>query len=75
MESYNVFYVELNIFCQAGEKLGKYDIEKRQAVENEDYDRAKVKKLKMDEYRLQVYKDLDIASLINISSVSFKFFL
>ena len=74
MESYNVFYVELNIFCQAGEKLGKYDIEKRQAVENEDYDRAKVKKLKMDEYRLQVYKDLDIASLINISSVSFKFF-
>ncbi|XP_060603860.1 centrosomal protein of 104 kDa-like isoform X3 [Ruditapes philippinarum] len=49
---------------KAGEKLGKYEVEKRQAVENEDYDKAKLKKVQMDEYRLQVYTDLKINDLL-----------
>ncbi|KAK7477381.1 hypothetical protein BaRGS_00031357 [Batillaria attramentaria] len=49
---------------KVGEKLGKMEVEKRQAVENEDYDKAKVKKLQMDEYRLQVYKDLNVHDLL-----------
>ncbi|PVD36984.1 hypothetical protein C0Q70_03977 [Pomacea canaliculata] len=49
---------------KVGEKLGKMEVEKRQAVENEDYDKAKVKKLQMDEYRLQIYKDLNINDLL-----------
>ena len=52
-----------------GEKLGKMEVEKRQAVENEDYDKAKVKKLQMDEYRLQIYKDLNVHDLLESSGV------
>nr|KAG5692452.1 hypothetical protein BaRGS_010162 [Batillaria attramentaria] len=55
---------------KVGEKLGKMEVEKRQAVENEDYDKAKVKKLQMDEYRLQVYKDLNVHDLLESTGVS-----
>ena len=54
---------------QVGEKLGKYEVEKRQAVENEDYDKAKLKKVQMDEYRLQIYKDLNVQDLLETSGV------
>ncbi|XP_052225713.1 centrosomal protein of 104 kDa-like isoform X2 [Dreissena polymorpha] len=49
---------------KVGEKLGKYEVEKRQAVENEDYDKAKLKKAQMDEYRLQIYRDLNVHDLM-----------
>ena len=52
-----------------GEKLGKFEVEKRQAVENEDYDKAKLKKVHMDEYRIQVYKDLHVHNLLEIDGV------
>ena len=55
---------------QVGEKLGKYEVEKRQAVENEDYDKAKLKKVQMDEYRLQVYKQLELYELLEMTGVS-----
>ena len=60
------FYLCLH---QVGEKLGKYEVEKRQAVENEDYDKAKLKKVQMDEYRLQVYKQLELHDLLELSGV------
>lgn len=50
--------------------MGKYEVEKRQAVENEDYDKAKLKKVQMDEYRLQVYKDLNLSDLLETTGVS-----
>ena len=53
-----------------GEKLGKFEVEKRQAVENEDYDKAKLKKVQMDEYRLQVYAQLEIHDLLEVAGVS-----
>ena len=53
-----------------GEKLGKYEVEKRQAVESEDYDKAKLKKVQMDEYRLQVYKQLELHDLMELSGVN-----
>ncbi|XP_067946532.1 centrosomal protein of 104 kDa-like [Watersipora subatra] len=49
---------------KVGEKLGKYEVEKRQAVENEDYDKAKLKKVQMEEYRLQMYRELNIAGIL-----------
>ncbi|XP_033763312.1 centrosomal protein of 104 kDa-like isoform X1 [Pecten maximus] len=49
---------------KVGEKLGKYEVEKRQAVENEDYDKAKLKKVQMEEYRLQIYHDLNLGDLL-----------
>lgn len=51
---------------KVGEKLGKMEVEKRQAVESEDYDKAKVKKVQMDEYRLQVYKELNLNDLLEL---------
>ena len=45
------------------------EVEKRQAVENEDYDKAKVKKLQMDEYRLQIYKDINVHDLLETAGV------
>ena len=61
----NVWFV----CVQVGERLGKFEVEKRQAVENEDYDRAKQKKSQMDEYRMQMYKQLEIENLIEITQV------
>ena len=55
---------------QVGEKLGKFEVEKRQAVESEDYDKAKLKKINMDEYRLQVYKELHVHDLLEMTGVS-----
>ena len=59
-----------SVYLQVGEKLGKYEVEKRQAVENEDYDKAKLKKVQMDEYRLQIYKDLNVQDLLETTGVS-----
>ena len=39
-------------------------------MENEDYDKAKLKKIQMDEYRLQVYQELEIQDLLETTGVS-----
>jgi len=44
-------------------------VEKRRAVEGEDYDRAKVKKQQMDEYRRLAYENLRVAQLLDSSMV------
>ena len=38
-------------------------------MENEDYDKAKLKKVQMEEYRLQMYKQLEIHELLQDHSV------
>ena len=52
---------------KVGEKLGKFEVEKRRAIEMEDYDIAKSKKVQGDEYRLHVYKQLDIYDLLELN--------
>lgn len=52
---------------QVGEKLGRFEVEKRQAVENEDYDKAKLKKVQMEEYRLQMHNQLQLHDLLEFS--------
>ena len=54
---------------QVGEKLGKAEVEKRQAIDNEDYDRAKYKKQQMDEYRRQAYEKLRVNDLLDASMI------
>lgn len=51
---------------KVGEKLGKYEAEKKKAVELEDYDLAMEKKRQSDEFRLYVYKQLDIQELLEL---------
>ncbi|KAG7159741.1 Centrosomal protein of 104 kDa-like [Homarus americanus] len=53
----------------AGERLGKYEIEKRHAIDTENYERAKVKKQQAEEYREQVYKALGIEELLERKGV------
>lgn len=48
----------------AGETLGKLQIAKNQAIEQEDYSRAKRKKVQIDEFKLQVYNSLNIDELL-----------
>lgn len=49
---------------QVGERLGRYEVEKRCAVEKEDYDLAKEKKQQMACYRAQVYEQLELHGLL-----------
>lgn len=53
-----------------GEKLGKYEIEKQQAVEAEDYDKARLKKQQMDEYRIQHYERLRLPELLEMEGIT-----
>ena len=45
-------------------------MEKRQAVETEDYEKAKLKKMQMKEYRVQMYEQLNLDDLLEITGVS-----
>ncbi|KAK2105748.1 hypothetical protein P7K49_015262 [Saguinus oedipus] len=50
---------------KVGECLGRYEVEKRCAVEKEDYDLAKEKKQQMEQYRAEVYEQLELHSLLD----------
>lgn len=54
----------------AGEKLGKYELEKRHAIEVEDYDRARYKKNQIDQYRNEIYEELHVEQLMETQGVS-----
>ncbi|XP_014401676.1 PREDICTED: centrosomal protein of 104 kDa [Myotis brandtii] len=54
---------------KVGERLGRYEVEKRCAVEKEDYDLAKHKKRQMEQYRAQVYAQLELHSLVDMEPV------
>ncbi len=54
-----------------GERLARYDIEKRQALEEEDYERAKLKKYQIQEYRTETYKQLQANNLLGYIEVDF----
>lgn len=52
-----------------GERLARYDVEKRCAIEKEDYDLAKKKKELMEEYRKTVYQQLEVHDLLDMTMV------
>ncbi|XP_049940431.1 centrosomal protein of 104 kDa [Schistocerca serialis cubense] len=51
----------------AGERLSKLELEKRHAISCEDYDRAKLKKSQLDQYRHTVYRFLEVDDLLELS--------
>lgn len=57
-------------FFQVGERLARYDVEKRCAIDKEDYDLAKKKKELMEEYRRSVYQQLEVHNLLDMTMVS-----
>lgn len=50
--------------------MARYDVEKRCAIEKEDYDLAKKKKELMEEYRKSVYQQLEVHNLLDMAMVS-----
>lgn len=54
---------------QVGERLGRYEVEKRCAVEKEDYDLAKEKKQQMERFRSRVYEQLQLHELVDAEPV------
>ncbi|XP_078110642.1 centrosomal protein of 104 kDa isoform X2 [Sander vitreus] len=55
---------------KVGERLARYDVEKRCAIEKEDYDLAKKKKELMEEYRRSVYQQLEVHNLLDMAMVT-----
>ncbi|XP_017266868.1 centrosomal protein of 104 kDa isoform X2 [Kryptolebias marmoratus] len=55
---------------KVGERLARYDVEKRCAIEKEDYDLAKKKKELMDEYRRTVYQQLEVHNLLDVATIT-----
>uniref|UniRef100_V9IHE7 Uncharacterized protein KIAA0562 n=1 Tax=Apis cerana TaxID=7461 RepID=V9IHE7_APICE len=51
---------------KAGERLGKYELEKKYAIALEDYDKAKAKKAQAQQYRQQVYQSLEVQDLLEL---------
>ena len=60
----------LSLRSQEGEVLARLEVEKRQAIECENYELAKLKKLQIDERRMVIYRELGIGSLLEDSGVS-----
>lgn len=54
---------------QAGERLGKYELEKKYAIALEDYDKAKAKKAQAEDFREQVYQSLRVQDLLELNGV------
>ncbi|XP_042348111.1 centrosomal protein of 104 kDa [Plectropomus leopardus] len=55
---------------KVGERLARYDVEKRCAIEKEDYDLAKKKKELMEEYRRSVYQQLEVHNLLDKATIT-----
>ncbi|XP_056130278.1 centrosomal protein of 104 kDa [Lampris incognitus] len=55
---------------KVGERLGRYEVEKRCAIEIEDYDLAKRKKEQMEEYRRTVYQQLEVHNLLDMAMIT-----
>ena len=52
--------------CEAGQMLGALEMEMHVLAAKEDYDEAKDKKTQMDEFRVEVYKTLEITDLLEL---------
>ncbi|XP_029291473.1 centrosomal protein of 104 kDa isoform X2 [Cottoperca gobio] len=55
---------------KVGERLARYDVEKRCAIEKEDYGLAKKKKELMEEYRRSVYQQLEVHNLLDMATIT-----
>ena len=52
--------------CDAGQMLGSLEMEMHDLADKEDYDEAKDKKTQMDDFRVEVYKTLEITDLLEL---------
>lgn len=50
--------------------MARYDVEKRCAIEKENYELAKKKKELMEDYRKSVYQQLEVHNLLDMAMIS-----
>ncbi|XP_068607366.1 centrosomal protein of 104 kDa [Brachionichthys hirsutus] len=55
---------------KVGERLARYDMEKKCAIEKEDYNLAMEKKTLMEEYRRSVYQQLKVHNLLDVTMIT-----
>lgn len=53
-----------------GEKLGKLEIAKKQAIQDEDYSRAKRKKLQIESLKKEILEKVKVDNLLEKNGVS-----
>jgi len=58
--------------CEAGQMLGSLEMEKHLLADQQQYDEAKDKKTQMDEFRVEVYKTLEITDLLELQGLNVK---
>merc|ERR1711874_258745 len=56
--------------CEAGQMLGSLEMEMHVLADKEEYDEAKDKKTQMDEFRVEVYKTLEITDLLELQGLN-----
>lgn len=54
----------------AGERLGRYSLAKRQAVQQEDFIAAKLRKEQMEMYKKSVFEQLQVNELLELNGLS-----
>lgn len=61
----------MNVLRQAGERLGRYALAKRQAVHHEDFTTARLRKEQIEMYRNSVFQQLLVNQLLETDGVCF----
>lgn len=59
----------MEILKTGGERLGKYELEKRHAIEMEDYERAETKKKLIEDLRSSIYLEGNVEQLLERNGV------
>lgn len=59
----------MNGLREVGERLGRYEVGKQQAIANEDYARASRKKQQMDALRTEAYQTFNVEQLLEEKGV------
>lgn len=60
----------MTVLRSAGERLGRYALAKRQAVQQEDFITAKLRKEQIEIYRKSVFQQLMVDKLLEPNGVS-----
>lgn len=61
----------MNALRNAGERLGRYSLAKRQAVQQEDFMTAKLRKEQIEMYRNSVFEQLQVDILLESNGVRY----
>ena len=65
--SYGNWFIRDNVIIKVGEELAGYEVQKREAVQREDYNLAEEKRSQSEMCRQQAFKRLELSALLTES--------